>query len=251
VFPAERVLLTNRVVRDDTGTYHRAFMLKALHSLEALILSRSWMFADLYLHHAVRVAEALISKATYYRLKEEELTKNECIGLFTRMTDADLYKWLSESQTPFVREYAARIRYRRLFKVVTSRPLASFEEAARSRLLGFLENIETLIAAELEVVDEPGKVVIDVVDPPLGEDFLKHIPILIGGNNGFDLAALSDTYEGRPLMKTLLQQKRSIPSVRVYSDPDIANKVRARFNEMFPSETEPIYREDEYDFAEY
>ena len=63
VFPAERVMLTNRVVRNDNGDYIRAFMLKAIHSLEALILSRNWMFADLYLHHAVKLTEALLSKA--------------------------------------------------------------------------------------------------------------------------------------------------------------------------------------------
>ncbi len=121
IFPAERVMLTNRVVRDSEGRYVRAFMLKALHSLEALILSRNWMFSDLYLHHAVRVAEALTSKATYFRMKEEQLSKNECIGMFTRMTDSDLYQWLGESETNFVREYVARIRYRRLFKVAVSR----------------------------------------------------------------------------------------------------------------------------------
>ena len=77
IFPAERVMLTNRVVRNREGKYIRAFMLKAIHSLEALILSRNWMFSDLYLHHAVRLAEAMISKATYFRMKEEGLSKNE------------------------------------------------------------------------------------------------------------------------------------------------------------------------------
>ncbi|MFW9850948.1 MAG: HD domain-containing protein, partial [Candidatus Thorarchaeota archaeon] len=141
IFPAERVLLTNRVVKDK-GKYHRAFMLKALHSLEALILSRSWMFADLYLHHAVRVAEALTSKATYFRLKEEDFSKNECIGFFTRMTDGDLFRWLEQSEIHWVREYTARIRYRRLFKVVTSKPIALFDESTQKKLLHFLEDIE-------------------------------------------------------------------------------------------------------------
>ncbi|MHA2117457.1 MAG: HD domain-containing protein, partial [Candidatus Thorarchaeota archaeon] len=65
IFPAERVMLTNRVVKNRDGNYVRAFMLKALHSLESLILSRNWMFSDLYLHHAVKLAEAITSKATY------------------------------------------------------------------------------------------------------------------------------------------------------------------------------------------
>lgn len=251
IFPAERVLLTNRVVHDRDGHYHRAFMLKALHSLEALILSRSWMFSDLYLHHAVRVAEAITSKATYFRLKEESLTRNECIGLFTRMTDGDLYRWLESSETPFVKEYAARIRYRRLFKVVLSKPIASFEKSLQTRFLNFTENIESLVETELEVMEEPGSVIIDVVNPVLGEEFLSQIPILIGGETGFDLVRLNQTEEGRPLRNVLSQQKRTIPSVRVYSDPKNADTVRKKFEILFPSEEQKPHRDDEVDFEEY
>jgi hypothetical protein len=250
IFPAERVLLTNRVVRDKHGNYQRAFMLKALHSLEALILSRSWMFADLYLHHAVRVAEALISKATYFRIKEEDFSKNECIGLFTRMTDGDLFRWLEQSKIPWVKEYTARIRYRRLFKVVTSKPIALFDKDTQEKMLHFLEDIEALIEIELEIMDEPGQVVIDVVNPVLGEEFLSQIPVLIGGGKGFDLLRLNQTVEGRPLRNVLRQQKRTIPSIRVYSDPGNAETVRKKFEKLFPSE-EKKYRDDDFDFSEY
>jgi hypothetical protein len=250
IFPAERVLLTNRVIKNE-GAYRRAFMLKALHSLESLVLSRSWMFADLYLHHAVRVAEALTSKATYYRMKEEALTRNECIGLFTRMTDADLYNWLGESDIDFVKEYAARIRYRRLFKVVTARPIASFDENTREFLLSTLHDIDALTKVEVELVDDVGQVIVDVVNPILGEDFLRNIPILVGGTRGFDVVPLSETEEGRPLLQALRQQKRTIPAVRIYSDPSIAAEVRSKFDKEFPSEQQPPYREDDYGFTDY
>jgi HD superfamily phosphohydrolase len=251
IFPAERVLLTNRVVRDKDGHYHRAFMLKAIHSLEALILSRSWMFADLYLHHAVRVAEALTSKATYFRMKEDQLTKNECIGLFTRMTDGDLYRWLETSEVPFVKEYASRIRYRRLFKVVLSKPIASFERSIRRRFLKLLGDIESLVELELELIEEPGQVVIDVVNPVLGEEFLQQIPILVGGETGFDLVRLNHTDEGRPLGQVLRQQKRTIPSVRIYADPENADMVRRKFEKLFPTDEQKPHRDDEVDFEEF
>ena len=107
------------------------------------------MYSDLYLHHAVRVASALISKATFFRLREESLSKNECIGLFTRMTDADLYQWLKESPTDYIREYASRIRYRRLFKVVLSRPISAFEKDAQKVLRTLETDIQKLIDVEL------------------------------------------------------------------------------------------------------
>jgi HD superfamily phosphohydrolase len=251
VFPAERVMLTNRVVRDREGKFVRAFMIKAIHSLESLILSRNWMFSDLYLHHAVKLAEALVSKATYFRIEEEALSKNECIGLFTRMNDSDLFRWLSESEIAFVREYASRIRYRRLFKTILLRPLVSFESNARKKLLSMLHDIKSLIETENILSEEPGSVVVDVVVPELGEKTLSKIPLLIGGERGFDLVSLDETKEGYPLLQILKQQSRTIPSVRVYSEPEIANTVRKKFEEMFPMADTPTHRDDEYDFLEY
>lgn len=251
IFPAERVMLTNRVVKNRDGKYIRAFMLKAIHSLEALILSRNWMMMDLYYHPTVKLTEAMVSKATYFRIKEENLSKNECIGLFTRMTDGDLFRWLEESEIDFVRDYTARIRYRRLFKVILSRPLTSFEKDMQELFRGTLHNIDTLVNAENEVLGDEGRVVIDVVSPPLGEKALSQIPLLIGGERGFDIVNLDETKEGGPLMKILKQQARTIPSVRVYADVKDADKVRKQFDKIFPVSDVPSYREDEYDLTEY
>ena len=251
IFPAERVLLTNRVVRTEEGRYIRAYMLKALHSLESLILSRNWMYSDLYLHHAVRVASALISKATFFRLREESFSKNECIGLFTRMTDADLYRWLGESPTDYIREYASRIRYRRLFKVVLSRPISAFEEDAQKELRTLETDIQKLIEVELALDDTPGRIIIDVVIPELGESLLSKIPLLVGGeHSGLNLFSLNVTEEGKPLIKILHQQKRTIPAVRVYSIPEIASDVRAEFDRMFPATEGRTFVEDDYDLTE-
>ncbi|RDE12592.1 MAG: hypothetical protein C4K47_07595 [Candidatus Thorarchaeota archaeon] len=247
IFPAERIMLTNRVVRDSEGKYVRAFMLKALHSLEALILSRNWMFSDLYLHHAVRVAEALTSKATYFRMKEEKLSKNECIGFFTRMTDSDLYQWLGESKIDFVREYVARIRYRRLFKVAISRPIAALEPDARKRVLAMLSDIDRLLEAETALDENPGRVIIDVLNPELGFRFLSTIPLLIGKeDSGLEIASLRDTDEGRPLVHALNQQRFTIPSVRVYCDPEIAIHVRRQFHREFPTVRPEHNAEDDF-----
>jgi len=251
IFPAERVMMTNRVVRDRAGNYIRAFMLKALHSLESLILSRNWMFSDLYLHHAVKLAEALISKATYFRMQEENLSRNECYGFFTRMTDADLYRWLNESEIDFVKEYVSRIRYRRLFKVVLSRSLAVFDPDLRDELLSTLGDIKKLIELETEVAEDPGKVIIDVVDPELGEKTLGAIPLLVGGENtGLGIVALEDVNEGKPLMKILKQQKMTLPSVRVYSDAKDAKGIRKRFNQLFPVDEDADIFVDDYDMTE-
>jgi HD superfamily phosphohydrolase len=251
VFPAERVLLTNRVVKNEKGRYIRAFMMKALHSLESLILSRNWMFADLYLHHAVRIAQALIAKATYFRMKEEKLTRNECIGLFTRMTDAELHRWLEESDIKFIGEYINRIKYRRLFKVVVSRPVSSFTEDTQIRLRKMRKDIEYLIEEELELVDDYGGVIVDVVRPAFGRKVLRKTPFLVGGESeGISLISLEEMEEGSPLIRILDQQKETIPTVRVYSDPHIATDVLLRFEKQFPVKSKSKYIPTEFDMTE-
>lgn len=251
VFPAERVLLTNRVVKDENGRYIRAFMMKALHSLESLILSRNWMFADLYLHHAVRVAQALIAKATYFRMKEEKLTKNECIGLFTRMTDAELHNWLRESEIKFVREYIDRIKYRRLFKVVISRPVSAFTDDTQIRLRKMRKDIEYLIEEELEIADEYGDLIIDVVRPAFGRKVLRKTPFLTGGEKeGMSLISLEEMEEGSPLIRILDQQKETIPIVRVYSNPSVAGEVLSKFEKQFPTKSKSKYFPTEFDMTE-
>ena len=184
-------------------------------------------------------------------MQEEALSRNECVGIFTRMTDGDLFRWLEDSEIGFVRDYASRIRYRKLFKVVLSKPIASFEKDTQKRFLETFKNITKLIEVESEISEDPGDLIVDVISPPLGEKKLGKIPLLVGGEQGFDIVNLEDTKEGRPLMHILRQQSRTIPSVRVYSDPQIANDVRRRFDKAFPVSDTPTYREDEHDFTEY
>ena len=114
-----------------------------------------------------------------------------------------------------------------------------------------LHSIPKLIEAEDELAEIAGSVVIDIVSPPLGEKTLGKIPLLVGGEKGFDIVSLDETKEGRPLMHTLKQQSRTIPSVRVYADASIAEKVRKRFDKAYPISDTPTYREDEYDLTEY
>ncbi|MCF2137437.1 MAG: HD domain-containing protein [Candidatus Thorarchaeota archaeon] len=236
LFPAERVLLTSRVIREDSE-YKRAFMLKAIHSLEALILSRNWMFSDLYLHHTVRIAESIINKATYLRLREEDLSPTEVIGLFTRMTDEGLYHWLSESASSLIREFVARILHRRLFKVVLSRRLSSFPQDVQDLFRKASHNMQVLLEIEQELHAVPGEIVLDVLDPKLGETEMQQIPLLRGIDTGHqEIVRMTDVEEAQPLIHILQQQKQTIPSVRVYSTSKLADVISSKFDREFPSE---------------
>jgi hypothetical protein len=114
-----------------------------------------------------------------------------------------------------------------------------------------LGKIERLVELENLLSEEPGSIILDVVVPKLGEKELSKIPLLVGGEAGLDLVPLDETDEGRPLIHLLKQQVRTIPSVRVYSDPSIATKVRRKFEKEFPLAEKPSYRDDEWNLTEY
>ncbi len=97
-------------------------------------------------------------------------------------------------------------------------------------------DIDRLLQAETTLDENPGKVIIDVLNPELGFRFLSTIPLLIGKeDSSLEIVSLRDTYEGRPLVQALSQQRFTIPSVRVYCDPEIAPGVRRRFDREFPT----------------
>ena len=108
-----------------------------------------------------------------------------------------------------------------------------------------------LIEMESEVAGDIGKVIIDVVNPKLGEELLGKIPILVGGeSSGLDIMTLDSIEEGQPLMQILNKQKQTIPSVRVYSDPDDAATIRKRFLKLYPAKAGAKDLHDEYDMTE-
>jgi hypothetical protein len=138
-----------------------------------------------------------------------------------------------------------------MFKVVLARALTSFEEASRDALLATLTDIEKLIDMETEVAGDIGKVIIDVVNPKLGEALLGKIPLLVGGETtGLEIVTLDSIEEGQPLMQILNKQKQTIPSVRVYSDPEDAVTIRKRFLQLYPASADAKDLQDEYDMTE-
>ena len=89
------------------------------------------------------------------------------------------------------------------------------------------------------------------MNPKLGEKLLGKIPLLVGGETtGLDTVTLDSIEEGQPLMQILNKQKQTIPSVRVYSDPEDAATIRKRFLQMFPATPDAKDLQDEYDMTE-
>ena len=111
-----------------------------------------------------------------------------------------------------------------------------------------LKDINALLEAEVMLSESPGSVIIDVLEPELGFRFLSNIPLLVGTeDSGLEIVSLKDTDAGRPLVHALSQQRFTIPSVRVYSDPEIASDVRKRFDREFPTAPRKQSTENSYE----
>ncbi|MBU6997599.1 MAG: HD domain-containing protein [Theionarchaea archaeon] len=82
---------------------------KGIEAAEALLVARSLMFSSVYYHHAVRIAETMLTRAA-----EDTLEKHPEI---MKMSDGDFLAYL-ERGTPYQKEMVTRLRYRNLFKRV-------------------------------------------------------------------------------------------------------------------------------------
>ncbi|MCA9651110.1 MAG: HD domain-containing protein [Myxococcales bacterium] len=121
---------------------------KGLTAVEGFFLNRLYMYRQVYLHKAVRAADA-VSRALFSRLRHldpqpgtppalESLLRGQTVstGSFLELDDASLHaairSW-ADGSDPILCDLATRLRDRRLFKTMRLRPDVS-PEHARARL---------------------------------------------------------------------------------------------------------------------
>jgi len=80
---------------------------KGTEAVEALLVARSLMFTSVYYHHAVRIAETMLTRAA-----EESLREHPEI---MAMSDCEFFSYL-ENGTDYQKDLLTRLKYRILFK---------------------------------------------------------------------------------------------------------------------------------------
>lgn len=80
---------------------------KGIEAVEALLVARSLMFTSVYYHHAVRIAETMLTRAAEASLKEHP-------EIMT-MSDWEFFSYL-EQGTDYQKDLVTRLKYRILFK---------------------------------------------------------------------------------------------------------------------------------------
>jgi HD superfamily phosphohydrolase len=189
---------------------------KGVEAAEALLVARSLMFSSVYYHHAVRIAETMLTRAAEDTLKEHP----EIMG----MSDWEFFAYL-ERGTPYQKDVVTRLRYRNLFKRVY---VASAEEPEYplQEVIAELSNPESRKEKEHSLCRKagipPGFALIDVPerDISLSEPRMTRPSILVYDG---EFKPLSDY---TPTAAAL--QKRKVPSwsLMVSSPPEYVQKVR-------------------------
>jgi uncharacterized protein len=147
-----------------TLTLHRgdlALDRKGLPALEGMLVARSLMYSSVYFHKTVRIAEQMVARAV-----ERSGTS---IDKVQRMVDHELLGWLP-LQSPFQREIALRIKYRKLYKRVVSFGPDDLPDSVRENLLPLQDPLERR-RTEDEIARrarlELGQVIVDIPMPEL------------------------------------------------------------------------------------
>jgi len=98
---------------------------RGLEAAESLLVARVTMFSTVYLHKTVRIASRMLQQAIMLALEDGTLVEDDflCFG------DSQALDALGTS--PNAREYAARIKKRKLFKKAYSVPMARMKVPAR------------------------------------------------------------------------------------------------------------------------
>jgi len=98
---------------------------RGLEAAESLLVARVTMFSTVYLHKTVRIASRMLQQAIVLALEDDTLVEDDflCFG------DSQALDALGASQN--AREYAVRIKKRRLFKKAYSVPMGKMKVPAR------------------------------------------------------------------------------------------------------------------------
>ena len=152
-----RRLLQTMMLRDGKVAMDK----KGLPALEGMLVARALMYSSVYFHKTVRIAEQMVARAVERASKEMVQVQ--------KMVDAELINWLVDLGG-LQREYALRIKYRKLFKRAWHKGRDDLTEEQRDNILkladrGKRRKAEDAICRRAGI--DEGRVLIDVPAPEL------------------------------------------------------------------------------------
>jgi HD superfamily phosphohydrolase len=173
---------------------------KGVYAMEGMLIARSLMYSSVYFHHAVRIAETMLSRGVESILSFEM----QALG---NMTDAELFCFLQKAGG-YPAEMACALKYRRLFKRAYVKKLSELTEEEKKALLEITSYDRKRKVEEEICLKANLKRGYALVDIPAPELLLSEPRIHKTGINVYDEKINSLSYY-TPIARAL--QRRNIP----------------------------------------
>jgi HD superfamily phosphohydrolase len=198
---------------------------KGRTAAEMMVFSRYVMFSEVYWHHAVRSATAMLQRAFYLVYQDVDLD-----AMFRLTEDDMIRKLVDHAQGGPAEElldglFGDRRRlYKRLFQFSHFQDREMYDQLARKPfdwLAGCAENLARLVSQDLGRRVAPHEVLIDA--PPPHREIEFHVDVYFPKEDCY--RALGDV---SPVVKTLAQQQFDdyVKRVRVFAHPSIIDDLR-------------------------
>jgi HD superfamily phosphohydrolase len=110
-------LIENLTAVEQQGNYHLAFKARAIFAFEDFLLSRYHMFSSVYLHHTPIIMEQML-KRFLTECPNAFALPSDCEA-YGRLSDADLWHVLRNSQNPWAKRIVERRPYVRAFEDIS------------------------------------------------------------------------------------------------------------------------------------
>jgi len=201
----DRLMLTLELFNNDLAVNKRG-----ISAVEGMLVARSLMYASVYFHKTVRIAELMLSQAVD-RLEEDPTH-------IQGMVDGELMEYL-KGAGKYQRDMFNRLKYRRLFKKAFSLSYADLDDETKAHLASVSDPKTTKLKEE-EICQkagvEPGYVILDF---PQRELLINEPRIKLTDVKMVEDGAVKPLQRLSPLAKAL--QAKVIPdwAVMVSADP--------------------------------
>jgi len=239
----DRIISTMRIVDDEI-----VFLVKGHEAIRDFLFARMQMYSSVYLHKKTRIVDMMLLAAA-----RKSIVELKEIDDFHILTDDELLSFLAtESDDPWVRDMAWRIKYRqKLFSQVFRIDAATLDDSDISFLIALGETSETparkaenlaLELAEAAGVDK-GYILVDMPleAVKISEERFANLGIkyLDGSGNILNLQTVDPAFAD--------YLGRALPNknyLTVCCSPEIKDKVRKSCMDMFHSAAMPLFPKD-------
>ncbi|RAL24643.1 hypothetical protein DL240_00075 [Lujinxingia litoralis] len=233
-YDRERLLANLTLNADETRL---AIAAKGKVPAEMFVFSRYTMFSEVYWHHTVRAASAMVENAIAAFHSRAQIDPDDFLGYLLRFDDEELLSWLFEhSPDPSAPRFllgGLQTTRRRLYKRVATfsriyaerdkqRAYETIYQMERAQLFDLTARLSARLGSAVGVPLHPAALIIDI--PPRDKDRIDSIDVVYPrarGKRFYPLHQLSQVVNG--IQDDFIAV---VKKIRIFAEPSLAAQLR-------------------------